>query len=62
MKNHSYNERYFRMQQRAFEIANKWINRNYALYQKDHKMWEKYDVAKEYVRAAKGGEYENQVR
>ncbi|VDK84897.1 unnamed protein product [Litomosoides sigmodontis] len=48
------------MQQRAFEIANKWINRNYALYQKDHKMWEKYDVAKEYVRAAKGGEYENQ--
>lgn len=24
-------------------------------------MWEKYDVAKEYVRAAKGGEYENQV-
>lgn len=50
------------MQQRAFEIANKWINRNYALYQKDHKMWEKYDVAKEYVRAAKGGEYENQVR
>ncbi|VDK35773.1 unnamed protein product, partial [Gongylonema pulchrum] len=48
------------LQQRAFELANKWINRNYALYQKDRKMWEKYDVAKEYVRAAKGGEYENQ--
>lgn len=49
------------MQQKAFEIASKWINRNYQVYQKDKKMWEKYDVAKGYVRAAKGGEYENQV-
>uniref|UniRef100_A0A914ZI99 Trehalase n=1 Tax=Parascaris univalens TaxID=6257 RepID=A0A914ZI99_PARUN len=49
------------MQQKAFEIASKWINRNYQVYQKDKKMWEKYDVAKGYVRAAKGGEYENQA-
>lgn len=49
------------MQQKAFEIASKWINRNYRVYMNEHKLWQKYDVAKDYLRVAKGGEYDNQV-
>lgn len=51
----------FRMQQKAFEIAQKWIGLNYRAYVQDGVMWEKYDVSKPYVRAAQGGEYEVQV-
>uniref|UniRef100_F1KYV0 Trehalase n=1 Tax=Ascaris suum TaxID=6253 RepID=F1KYV0_ASCSU len=49
------------MQQKAFEIASKWINRNYRVYMNEHKLWQKYDVAKDYLRVAKGGEYDNQA-
>ncbi|KHN84655.1 Dual specificity protein phosphatase 14 [Toxocara canis] len=48
------------MQQKAFEIASRWINRNYRVYMNEHKLWQKYDVAKDYLRVAKGGEYDNQ--
>lgn len=50
------------MQQKAFDIAQKWINLNYRAYLKDGKMWEKYDVTKAYVHKAEGGEYEIQVK
>ncbi|MCP9257271.1 Trehalase [Dirofilaria immitis] len=43
------------MQQRAFEIANKWINRNYALYQKDHKMWKNMMLQKNMYEQLKYG-------
>uniref|UniRef100_A0A915Q3K9 Trehalase n=1 Tax=Setaria digitata TaxID=48799 RepID=A0A915Q3K9_9BILA len=49
------------MQQKAFELANKWINRNYEVYQSDHKLWQRYDVAKDYIRTVRGGDYDNQV-
>lgn len=52
---------YYSMQQKAFEIANRWINRNYRVYQSDHKLWQRYDVAKDYIRTVKGGDYDNQV-
>ncbi|VDN21529.1 unnamed protein product [Gongylonema pulchrum] len=52
---------YDHMQQKAFELANRWINRNYRVYQSDHKLWQRYDVAKDYIRTAKGGDYDNQV-
>uniref|UniRef100_A0A0R3RTP1 Trehalase n=1 Tax=Elaeophora elaphi TaxID=1147741 RepID=A0A0R3RTP1_9BILA len=51
---------YYRMQQKAFDIAQKWINLNYQAYLKDGKMWEKYDVTKPYEKKAEGGEYEIQ--
>ncbi|KAK6103611.1 Trehalase family protein [Brugia pahangi] len=51
---------YYRMQQKAFDIAQKWINLNYQAYLKDGKMWEKYDVTKPYAHKAEGGEYEIQ--
>lgn len=49
------------MQQKAFDIAQKWIGLNYRAYKKDGKMWEKYDVSKSYNKKAEGGEYETQV-
>ncbi|EFO17509.1 trehalase [Loa loa] len=51
---------YYRMQQKAFDIARKWIDLNYKAYLKDGKMWEKYDVTKPYEKKAGGGEYEIQ--
>lgn len=50
------------MQQKAFDIAQNWINLNYQGYLKDGKMWEKYDVTKQYEKKAEGGEYEIQVK
>ncbi|CAG9532404.1 unnamed protein product [Cercopithifilaria johnstoni] len=50
----------YKMQQKAFDIAQKWINLNYQAYLKDGKMWEKYDVTKQYETKAEGGEYETQ--
>lgn len=49
------------MQQKAFDVAQKWIGLNYRAYLKDGKMWEKYDVTKPYEKKAAGGEYEIQV-
>uniref|UniRef100_A0A183D9Y6 Trehalase n=1 Tax=Gongylonema pulchrum TaxID=637853 RepID=A0A183D9Y6_9BILA len=51
---------HYRMQQKAFDIAQKWIDLNYHAYMKDGKMWEKYDVTKPYEKKAEGGEYEIQ--
>uniref|UniRef100_A0A915Q0L4 Trehalase n=1 Tax=Setaria digitata TaxID=48799 RepID=A0A915Q0L4_9BILA len=51
---------YYGMQQKAFDIAQKWIDLNYQAYLKDGKMWEKYDVSKPYEQKAEGGEYEIQ--
>ncbi|VDM96954.1 unnamed protein product [Thelazia callipaeda] len=51
---------HYRMQQKAFDIAQKWVKLNYHGYLKDGKMWEKYDVSKLYTQKATGGEYEIQ--
>lgn len=51
----------FSMQQKAFELANRWINRNYKVYQANHKLWQQYDVAKDYVRSATDDDYTNEV-
>lgn len=49
------------MQQKAFELANRWINRNYKVYQTDHKLWQRYDVAKDHVKSASDDDYSNEV-
>uniref|UniRef100_F1KU03 Trehalase n=1 Tax=Ascaris suum TaxID=6253 RepID=F1KU03_ASCSU len=48
------------LQQIAFELATRWLSRNYHVYMAENIMWEKYDVSKKYIRKARGGEYENQ--
>ncbi|CAG9530313.1 unnamed protein product [Cercopithifilaria johnstoni] len=48
------------MQQKAFELANRWINRNYKVYQTNQKLWQQYDVAKDHIRPAKDDNYGNE--
>ncbi|KHN80959.1 Trehalase [Toxocara canis] len=49
-----------RLQQTALNLATRWISRNYHVFMAENIMWEKYDVSKQYIRKARGGEYENQ--
>uniref|UniRef100_A0A1I7V9C6 Trehalase n=2 Tax=Loa loa TaxID=7209 RepID=A0A1I7V9C6_LOALO len=48
------------MQQKAFELANRWINRNYEVYQSDHKLWQRYDVAKDHIRSSDDDDNNNE--
>ncbi|VDM91675.1 unnamed protein product [Onchocerca ochengi] len=48
------------MQQKAFELANRWVNRNYKVYQINHKLWQRYDVAKDHIRSVRGDDYDNE--
>lgn len=49
------------MQQKAFVLAQKWIDINMKMYDLHGHMWEKYDVSGE-LRIATGGEYTVQVK
>ena len=46
-----------KLQQKAFEIAEKWVLSNYFVYTKTTNMWEKYNVNGSYPDAGTGGEY-----
>lgn len=46
------------MQDRAFEVAKKWLYSNYRVYEKTSHMFEKYDVIGEDSKPGGGGEYE----
>ncbi|VBB34212.1 unnamed protein product, partial [Acanthocheilonema viteae] len=48
------------MQQKAFELASRWINRNYEVYQSNHKLWQRYDVEKDHIRSAKNDDFNNE--
>lgn len=51
----------FRMQEKAYWMARKWIVSNYEIYNETRLMWEKYDVANGIARIGGGGEYVVQV-
>jgi alpha,alpha-trehalase len=44
-----------KLQQKAFEIAEKWVLSNYFVYTKTSNMWEKYNVNGSYPDAGSGG-------
>lgn len=46
------------MQDRAFEVAKKWIYSNYGVYQKTKHMFEKYNVIDQDSKPGSGGEYD----
>lgn len=45
------------MQDKAFEVAKKWIFGNYKVYNQTKFMFEKYDVAQKEAKPGSGGEY-----
>uniref|UniRef100_A0A7E4WAJ8 Trehalase n=1 Tax=Panagrellus redivivus TaxID=6233 RepID=A0A7E4WAJ8_PANRE len=49
-----------RMQQKAYQIAEKWVLSNFLVWSKSSKMYEKYDVDRTLPDAGTGGEYEVQ--
>nr|XP_020840328.1 trehalase isoform X2 [Phascolarctos cinereus] len=49
-------------QEVAFQLAQNWIQTNFALYQKNKAMYEKYDISIDVAEPGGGGEYEVQVR
>ncbi|KAK6050819.1 hypothetical protein COOONC_11679 [Cooperia oncophora] len=50
-----------RMQQKAFQLAKKWVLANLHVFEVDQAMWEKYNVESAQPRTGGGGEYKVQV-
>ncbi|GMR33854.1 hypothetical protein PMAYCL1PPCAC_04049 [Pristionchus mayeri] len=50
-----------RLQQAAFSLAQRWVRANLHVFNLDHAMWEKYNVATNEARGGGGGEYEVQA-